>query len=409
MVHVSDLKAPNGVTILTNPEDAVLSVVTPAALRVEADLSVPGEEAVEVARRGRGRGRGSRGRRGRRRRGWRRRRGRGRSGVLRRRGGRRGLVPRRYDAEPMTWLVAGLGNPGDRYANTRHNVGRMVVDELAHRAGERFRKTRFLPVEIAEMREGERSGRARGEHPVHERVWAVVREPREQARRRAGPPDRGLRRARHPAGRAAREARRRQLAQRRQVAATGDALSATSCTFASASGARPGVRIRRTSCFTRSARRSRPTWRSGSTVPPTPSAAWSPRDSPRPRIGSTARRSDHAADTMSDGWRRAAGDRWPRPSGLPVPWPWGVIRRTSVLPCPSPRSLPWPDACGGRDRRCFPWRMRAAGSSRVDAVRARSAEPSTEGEHVQRLRRIAYSLGALALMAMSVGAGFKPN
>jgi large subunit ribosomal protein L25 len=48
MVHVSDLIVPKGVTVLTNPEDAVLSVITPAALRVEADLSVPGEEGVEV-------------------------------------------------------------------------------------------------------------------------------------------------------------------------------------------------------------------------------------------------------------------------------------------------------------------------------------------------------------------------
>ena len=48
MVHVSDLQTPAGVTILTNPDDAILSVITPALLRVEADLSVPGEEAVEV-------------------------------------------------------------------------------------------------------------------------------------------------------------------------------------------------------------------------------------------------------------------------------------------------------------------------------------------------------------------------
>jgi large subunit ribosomal protein L25 len=44
MLRVRDIVPPAGIEVLTDPETALISVITPAALRVEADLTLPGEE-----------------------------------------------------------------------------------------------------------------------------------------------------------------------------------------------------------------------------------------------------------------------------------------------------------------------------------------------------------------------------
>jgi PTH1 family peptidyl-tRNA hydrolase len=77
------------------------------------------------------------------------------------------------------FLVVGLGNPGTEYARNRHNVGAMVLDELAARAG-----VRMSPGKGARSRALAGEGRLAGRRVVFARPLTYMNE--------SGGPVRGL-------------------------------------------------------------------------------------------------------------------------------------------------------------------------------------------------------------------------
>lgn len=52
-------------------------------------------------------------------------------------------IEQKEDPTPLTYIVAGLGNPGDEYKLTRHNIGFLAIDYIAEKCGVRIDRVKF--------------------------------------------------------------------------------------------------------------------------------------------------------------------------------------------------------------------------------------------------------------------------
>ena len=62
-------------------------------------------------------------------------------------------IEKQTDTTPVSFIIAGLGNPGAQYAKTRHNVGFVAIDYIAEKLGVRIDRAKFHSL-VAEAKIG---------------------------------------------------------------------------------------------------------------------------------------------------------------------------------------------------------------------------------------------------------------